>query len=404
MKTLLKKTFSGFIAPLTLLLSQITLVFAQSEQLPPNPLELPPSDPLLPGVDRPMTPFEQRRLRERLAEMTLEAQTQFDQGNQPQAWEIWYKELRLWQKLTILEEVEALRRIGKIAWDNSDTENVQIITQRLVKIQQENTTNQTVTPELLASLAVAYQNLREIDRAIFIEQQILKNAQNNQNILGEEASLKKLGDLYLAKFDYVNAGMIYEQLLDQAQAQGNSYDQGIYLQKLAEIYTQALQPANSVKIKEDLAESYLKERKINLIPNLKISLAMDYEAINQLESASRNYQEAFSLAWSLEQFSAAGEALKKLGNLYEKTEQIQYALQIYQELLKVEQASYNYYGLMQTYERIGVIYQKNSQYDAALLAFSKGLELARSISYKEDHFLGKIQEVTLQKQGGQLPQ
>jgi tetratricopeptide (TPR) repeat protein len=274
----------------------------------------------------------------------------------------------------------------------------------LAKIQQENIENKTLTPDLLSALATAYQNIREINRAIVVEEQILQNAQNTQNKAAEETSLKILGDLYLAKFDYPNASVVYEQLLTKAQAAGNTYEEGIYLQKLAEIYTQSSQPKNSIKIKKDLAESYLAERKINLIPNLKISIAMDYEALEELESASQNYQEAFALAWSLEQFGAAGEALKRLGKLYEKTEQPQYALQIYQELLKVEQASYNYYGLMETYDRIGLIYQNNSQYDAALIAFNQGLELARSISYKEEYFLTKLQETNLQKQGIELPE
>ncbi len=378
-------------------------VFAQEDEFPPNPLELPTYDPRIPVIDRPMTPFEQRLLRERLAEMTIEAQTQLDQGNNEQAWEIWYKELRLWRKLSTLEEVKALGRIGGIAWDKGQTENVQIITQRLMNIQRENSQNKTLTPELLAALAVAYQNLREIDRAIVIEEQILKNAQVSQQTAAEETSLKALGKLYLAKFDYPKAAIIYEQLLEQAQAEKNTYDEGIYLQQLAKIYTEAAQPENSIKIKEELAESYLKDKKINLIPNLKISIAMDYEVLDQLESASQNYQEAFSLAWTLEQFGAAGEALKRLGSLYEKTEQNDFALQIYQELIKVERASYNYYGLMKTYERIGLIYQNNNQYDAALVAFSKGLELARAISYEEDYFVTKIQEVNQQKQGQPLP-
>ncbi|MGK7932380.1 MAG: tetratricopeptide repeat protein [Microcystaceae cyanobacterium] len=396
---------------ITLLLSIFNLfilenipVFSQSEELPPSPLELPVSDPLLPGIDRPMTPFEQRRLRDRLAEMSLEAQAEMDQGNAVAAWEIWYKELRLWQKLTTVEEVQALGRIGKGAWDRGESEQVQIITQRLAKIQQENIEANTITPDLLSALATAYQNIREINRAIFVEEQILQNAQASQDKAAEETSLKILGELYLAKFDYPNASVIYEQLLTQAQAAGNTYEEGIYLQKLAEIYTQSSQPENSIKIKKDLADSYLAERKINLIPNLRISIAMDYEAIDQLESASQNYQEAFALAWSLEQFGAAGEALKKLGKLYERTEQLEFALQIYQELIKVEQASYNYYGLMETYDRIGLIYQDNSQYDAALIAFNQGLELARAISYKEEYFFTKIQEVNLQKQGIPIPE
>ncbi|MGL5033314.1 MAG: tetratricopeptide repeat protein, partial [Microcystaceae cyanobacterium] len=162
-----------------------------------------------------------------------------------------------------------------------------------------------------------------------------------------------------------------------------------------EIYTKSSEPENAVRIKEQLIQSYIRNQKIEAIPDLKIALAGDYEAINKTEKASKNYQEAYALALSLQQFGAAGLALKKLGNLYQANNQPNYALQIYQKLLRIEQQSYNYYGLMKTYDQIAQLYRTAKQYQPALMAYQQGLALARSIKYpeQENYFLNQIQAV-----------
>ncbi|MFM7580549.1 MAG: tetratricopeptide repeat protein, partial [Microcystaceae cyanobacterium] len=171
--------------------------------------------------------------------------------------------------------------------------------------------------------------------------------------------------------------------------------EGIYLQKLARIYQQAAEPENAVRIKEQLVQRHIKDQKLDLVADLKIALGDDYEKLKQSEKASQNYQSAYSIAWSLQQFGAAGLALKKLANLYQTYQQPNYALQIYQKLLRVEQQSYNYYGLMKTYEQIAQLYRTAKQYDPALVAYQQALALARSLQYteQETYFLNQIQAV-----------
>jgi tetratricopeptide (TPR) repeat protein len=363
----------------------------------PDPLEQPVRDPLIPSLDRPLTPFEVRRLREALDGLDAEAQAQLQAGNADGAFEIWYRELRLRRVLGRIEEINALGRVGKIAWDNTRRYDVQIITKRLNVVQQEAEAEAPLTSELLLAFATAYQQVHSINNSLDIYQKILANARKNQDVAAEEEALRQLGQLYLAKFDYLNAASIYEDLLKRSQAKSNSYDEGIYLQQLAEIYSQALQPENAVQIKEQLAQKYISAQNLQGLAELKIEIGADYEALKNPEQASQNYQEAFSLAWSLQQFGTAGEALSKLGDLYQAYDRDEYAMQIYQELIKVEQQAYDYYGLMQTYDRIGQIYLKQQNYPQALAAFQQGLQIARSLQYREDYFLSQIEAVNQQK-------
>jgi tetratricopeptide (TPR) repeat protein len=179
--------------------------------------------------------------------------------------------------------------------------------------------------------------------------------------------------------------------------------EGLYLQALAEIYTASLQPNNAADIKQRLVDSYLASQKIEFVPPLKVDIGQAYEALDKPELASQNYQEAYALAWSLQLFGAAAEALTRLANLYKNYEQEDYALQIYQRLIQVEQLSYNYYGLMRVYDKIGEIYLERKQYQPALEAFQQGFILARSLNYKQDHFLSQIQRVNQGIQEKEIP-
>lgn len=388
------KTLNLWISPLP--------VLAQIEQPGPNPLATLIEDPLLPSVPRPLTPFEQRKLREKLNTLNAEAKTQLHAGNDNVAFEIWYRELRLRRVLGRLEEIESLGRVGEIAWNRTRTEDVQVISKRLVTLQELSEKEDPLSPILLMALADAYQKLHALDSSLIIYQKILNNSRKNNDLMAEEAALKKLGKLYLAKFDYLKAAPIYEDLLNHVRSKENTLKEGAYLQILANIYSRSLQPENAAKIKQKLLKNYISSQELELIPPLKTSIGKDYEALEKPEIASKNYREAYSLAWSFQLFGAAAEALTELGKLYQKYDKNDYALQIYQNLIQVEQLSYNYYGLMRAYEKIAQIYMARQQYELALGFFRQGLILARSLNYRQDDFLAYIQKINTRIEGGEV--
>jgi tetratricopeptide (TPR) repeat protein len=376
-----------------------SVVVAQTESV--NPLESTQSDPLLPQppVKRPLSPLEKRRIRQGTVELDTQAQTLLEAGNEDEAFAFWYRELRLQRVLSRLEEIAALGRVGAIAWEKNRSADLTIITQRLVEIEQQATAEAELSPQLLTSLGQAYQQLRELDRAINIYQQILTDARQQNDTNTERATLETLGKLYLAKFDYLQAANIYEELLSFARQrqketvnnrEDNSSTTETYLRQLIEIYNQSLQPAKALPLKQELAEKYLEDRQIEQLAPLKIAIADDYQAMKQLQKASQNYQEAYTLALSLQQFALAGDALQKLAELHHVSQQPDKALQAYQKLLVVNQNSYDYYGLMNTYDRMGQIYWEQANYPLALSAYERGLAVAQSLNYRVDYFTTQI--------------
>lgn len=374
-----------------------------------NPLEIIAPDPLLPQQQkkRSLSQEEQLRLRGALEQLNAQAAQLLQADKAPEAFEIWYRELRLRRALGYVEEVQALGRVGEIAWQRTQKSDAQVISRRLQEIQKEAQDKKVMNLELLQALGTAYQQVRLLEPAVGVYEKLLDDARIRQDAATQEATLKTLAELNLAWFDYPKAAKAYEELLAQARANGDNVNAVAYLQQLLYIYDKAKQPANALKTKEQLMETYLNQKDFTKIPALKIAIGSDYEALAQasqksqeamvqLEKASQSYQEAYSLAWSSKQFAYASEALKKLGALYHSQNQPEDALRAYEVLIKSEQQAFNFYGLMNAYDKIGQIYMEQKKYAQALEVFQKGLELAKTLNYQESYFVNQIQRVTTQ--------
>jgi tetratricopeptide (TPR) repeat protein len=373
-----------------------SMVLADNELLPANPLEITTPDILLPK-NQPLNEQEILQFKASLDELNSQATTQLRSGNKLAAYDLWHRELRLRRQLGALEELAALARVGGIAWEDNQKAEVQLITKRLQAIQQQAQTQVPLDLALLQSLGQAYQQVRVLAPAINVYQLILTSSQQQQNQPKVVEARNALAELYLDWFDYPKAAENYEELLKLSQQQVDVGNQLIYLQRLADIYTKAKQPENAIRIKQQLIEIYLKQQTVDKLPALKMAIASDYEAINQPDKASQNYQEAYQLAISQQHFADASAALDKLGALYYSHNQPDAALQIYETLLEVEKQSYDFYGLMNTYDHIGQIYLAQRNLDLAKAAFQAGLDLATSLKYQENYFSSQIERVNQQK-------
>ena len=164
------------------------------------------------------------------------------------------------------------------------------------------------------------------------------------------------------------------------------------MQQLAYIYDQSKQPQQAVQVKQQLVELEQKQD-VTQVPALQMAIASDYEALGQSEQAFQNYQAAYKSAWALQQYYRAGDALRKLIELYRSRRQTQAALEASQILLDADQLADNAYGLMNTYDQIGQIQLETGSYSEALAAFQKGLEIAKQLQYQEKYFAEQIAQV-----------
>ncbi|BBD67356.1 TPR repeat-containing protein [Nostoc commune NIES-4072] len=375
------------------------------DKFPPNPLEITTPDPLLPRLPKdkqPLTLQEQQKLEPALDALNQEAAAKLQAGDQVTAFEIWNRELRLRRFLGSLAEVQALSRVGAIAWKQNDAQEVQYITQRLQAIQKQAQSQKTTAPidlQLWRSLGQAYQNVRSPQLAAEAYDQVLLVVRQQKDTTALIETLKTIGEVHLSWFDYPKAAPIYEELLSLASSQGERVNEVIYLQQLAEIYDRTNQPQQSLNVLNKLVEIYVSENNLTEIPELKLAIASDYESLakkdpNLLLEAFNNYQEAYTTAWQLKEYVRAGEALQKLIALYRSQGQTDEALQASQILVETETQAANFYGLMQAYDQIGQLYLERKEFPQALTAFQKGLEVAQQLKHEEAYFAGQIKKVS----------
>jgi len=374
--------------------------FENLDKFPPSPLEITTPDPLLPNLanKRELTPVELQKLKTDLDELNQEAQKILQGEDNKKAFEIWNRELRLRRFLGLLAEVEALSRVGEISVNENEREEVQYISQRLQVIQSDMLKQKSTDLQLWKSLANAYQKLRLYKLAISAYEQILILGKQQQDSFAEIETLKNIGELHLSWFDYNQAANVYQKLLNLAINQGDKTNELVYLQQLAYIYTQGKQHQLAIDILNKLVEIYTNEQNLTQIPTLKLAIAANYEFLakenpNFRQQAFDNYQEAYTIAWKLEQYARAGEALNKLIALYRSQKQITAALETSQILIETETLANNFYGLMSAYNQIGNLYLERREYAKALTAFEKGLEIAQELKYQESYFTKQIERL-----------
>ena len=374
--------------------------FENLDKFPPSPLEITTSDPLLPNLanKRELTPGELQKLKTDLDELNQEAQEILQGEDNKKAFEIWNRELRLRRFLGSLAEVEALSRVGEISVNENEREEVQYISQRLQVIQSDMLKQKSTDLQLWKSLANAYQKLRLYKLAISAYEQILILGKQQQDSFAQIETLKSIGELHLSWFDYNQAANVYQKLLNLAISQGDKTNELAYLQQLAYIYTQGKQHQAAIDILNKLVEISTNEQNLTQIPTLKLAIAANYEFLakenpNFRQQAFDNYQEAYTIAWKLEQYARAGEALNKLIALYRSQKQITAALETSQILIEAETLANNFYGLMSAYDQIGNLYLERREYAKALTAFEKGLEIAQELKYQESYFTKQIEKL-----------
>jgi tetratricopeptide (TPR) repeat protein len=370
------------------------------DKFPPNPLEITINDPILPNLPnkRELTATELQKLRTDLDGLNQEAQITIQREDKKKAFEIWNRELRLRRFLGTLSEVEALSRVGEIAWNQNEREEVRYISKRLQVIQSEMEKQKNTDLQLWKSLGTAYQKIRIPKLGVLVYEQILILVKAQKDVSMEIETLKNIGELHLSWFDYSQAANTYQKLLNLAINQGDKNNELEYLEQLTYIYAQAKQPQAAIDILNQLVQIYTNQQNLNQIPALKLAIATNYESLakentNLKQQAFDNYQEAYTSAWQLEQYARAGEALEKLIAFYRSEKQIDAALQTGKILIETQTLANNFYGLMLAYDEIGNLYLERQEYAQALTAFEKGLAMAKQLKYQEAYFTQQIEKL-----------
>ena len=353
-----------------------------------DPLLLDSKDSLIPiGYGRrELSSFEKYRIKKEIAKLDQAAKNELDRNKIDSAMKLWYRRLRLTRIVDTKAEIEALGKVGAIAWSENRSVDVRNIANRLIAIQTEKGTDKKLSSSLLVPLATAYEKVRYLDKAAAIYQQILAN-----NKKSKPKTLEKLGELYLGIFDYDNASKVYQKLLAEATSKEQKQ---LHLKALIEIYHNTEKHSKAIAARKQLIQQYTTDNKNNKIPALEIAIAQGYQTIKQIDKALQAYDRAFKKASDTKQIAIARDASLGKARLHQQIGNTEQAVNTYNKLLAIEQQTYNYYGLINTYDTIGKIYLKSGQKKKAKQSFKLGLEQAQKLNYKVDYFRDRLKSLS----------
>ena len=369
-------------------------LLAQSVAANPLEIEIDRSDPVIPlGYQkRQLSTFEINRIKREIKRLDLDAKQKL-QGDTEQAFKLWYRQLKLARALGTETEIAALGRVGAIAWQANRGADLRNIANRLIAIESETDLDKLPSKQL-EQLANSYQQVRYLDRAIAIYEQILAKHKQHQNLSKIAENRQLLGELYLSNFDYQKAANTYRELLKTALTKSPGESQiSFYQQTLSDIYDRTGQTKQALKVKTDLIATYKTEGKSERLARLELAIATDYEILNRIPESAAAYERAFNSALAEQQLAIANDALTGLGNLYQKEKKYQKAIATYTRLLPIQRQSYNHYGSIDTHDRLGTIYLKLKQPQPAKQHFKQALELARGLDYRVNYFNTRIEQL-----------
>jgi tetratricopeptide (TPR) repeat protein len=295
-----------------------------------------------------------------------------------------------------VEEAQALGAVGLVAWEKGETPKVRAVTERLQGLQANN----APTIELLEAIASAYRQIRKQDLALSAynaELQLIR--QQNLGALPEFNVLNAIAQLHLEWFGYSKAAETYGELLGQADRAQDLPNQVAYLYQLAYIHEESRQPKAAAEALDRLIPLYqtqLAQAQLLpvLLPLMKLRLADNYRALRDFDQAERTYQDCFTVAQGLVQFSYAQEALHHLGQLYEQNDRTAAAIQVYDYLTTFEQEQLlDYYSAMGSYDRLSSLYGKQGDRQKAVAAAAQGLALAQRLKLRVAEFEQKLKQL-----------
>ncbi|MGB3138753.1 MAG: hypothetical protein WBB18_18230, partial [Nodosilinea sp.] len=372
---------------------------ALAQSLPPavrfpflaNPLQDNPLDPLVPRpvVSRPLSPLELYTIEQALDQLALEAEALAEAGKLEEARPVWRREIRLRRLLGIDRELAAIDRVGQWLRDSNATQDLQLYAVRLDEIRAE-----LALPSdrvLLEQMAVTYVVLGDIDAAAEIRRDLADAAQ-----LTDDAEYRRQLEILAALradwFQFDEAAETYGEL---AALQEDDPTDVRYLALEAENLEQAQEFAGAIIRQQRLLTLYQgDESRWPQIAPLQHRVANNYLALDDLDTASRQFQVAYTNAIDQGQLEVAATAVSDLAEIYKALGRWNDVGYLYEQLLLVERQAHNAYGMMTAYDQLGQLHEQLDTTPSALAAYREGLVLARVLGTRQGYFETQIARLT----------
>lgn len=357
-----------------------------------DPLQDKPLDPLLlprPIVPRPLSPLELYALEQALDQLALEAVALDAAGELEAARLLWRREIRLRRLLGVEAELAAIDRVGQVLRDRNATPDLQLYALRLDEIRADLTLPED--SDQIEAMAATYEVLGDVDAAAEIRRDLADVALLGGNGTEQRRQLEALAVLRADWFYFPEAAQVYGELVALAQADSNREAEIRYLGLQAENLEQAQEFAGAIALQQRLLTLYQSDETLwPQIAPLQHRVANNYRALGDLDTASRQYQIAYTNAIEQQQLEVAAIAINDLAEIYKTLGRWADVGYLYEQLLLVEQQAHSAYGMMAAYDQLGQVHEQLGATPSALAAYREGLVLARVLGTQQTYFEEQI--------------
>lgn len=361
-----------------------------------DPLQDTPLDPLLPPrptVPRPLSPLELYALEQALDQLALEAAALDDAGELEAARLLWRREIRLRRLLGIEAELAAIGRVGQVLRDRNATPDLQLYAVRLDEIRADLTLPDD--GDRLEGMAATYEVLGAVDAAAEIRRDLADAALLGGDGAEQRRQLAALATLRADWFYFPEAAQAYGELVALAQANGDLEGEIRYLGLQAENLEQAQEFAGAIAPQQRLLTLYQSDESLwPQIAPLQHRVANNYRTLGDLDTASRQYQIAYTNAIEQQQLEVAAIAIHDLAEIYKTLGRWADVGYLYEQLLVVERQAHSAFGMMTAYDQLGQVHEQLGATPMALAAYREGLVLARVLGTRQDYFEAQIARLT----------
>ncbi|NJL49491.1 MAG: hypothetical protein HC929_21170, partial [Leptolyngbyaceae cyanobacterium SM2_5_2] len=311
------------------------------------------------------------------------------------ALELWIREVRLRRLLGVDRELAAFDRVGQRLRDLNATQELQLLAVRMDGIEPTLDIDLAADRTRLENIANIYATVGDVEAAAALRQRLADQALAAGNQTEHQTQLEILASLYADWFYFDQAAEIYRDLAQLAQAEATLEDEIRFLRPHIDNLEQAQRFEDALTAQQRLLTLYSSTETLwPLVPELQHRIAQNQRNLGDLDTASRQYQAAYTNAISSLQFDVAAEAIRALASLYRQLERWPDVGYLYQQLLLVEREAINAYGLMDTFDQLGQFYEQAGDPERALLAYREGLILARQLGHRQAYFEEQINRLT----------
>lgn len=361
-----------------------------------DPLTDIPRDPLLPRVPIPrsLSPLEQLTLTQALDQL-LASITELGLAGDQRARDLWMREVRLRRLLGVKAELAAIDRAASTLHDWNATQELQLLSARLTVLVADLMAEFPLALDQLEGAAIIYGVLGDLEAALSLRSILAEEANGRGDLTAYWTQLERMANLYEQGFYFSEAANIYQQLAAIATANDLIDDQIRFLQAQIKNLTLAQDPASALGVQQQLLQGYLSDSNYwPRIASLQYAMADNQVLLQDLDTASRQYQIAYTNAIGSQQFALAAATLERLVKLYERLGRWTDVDYLYDQLLRVHQTTSNAYGLMDSFDQLGQLYEKRGNHQAALRSYRQGLVLAQKLNHRQNYFETQIKRLT----------